>query len=350
MIHPVSVNNRKMKKTLLILIAVLVAAACSNVDIEFDDFDHQTIYFPYQTPVRSIILGDESVGDNTIDLEHAFSIGVAMGGTYENVKDRIVTVEYAPELGENITDEDGNPMEVLPLDYYDAVFDKIIIPAGQFSGRMRVDLNDAFFEDPLSATTHYVLPVRITDAEGDTVLHGDPALVADPDPRVAEDWDVVPKDYTLFGIKYTNETHGMYLLRGERIKLSTNDTVAYSERFLTANSMTKLSTLSLTENIMDVVAGTFAGNYFLIRLTFNKEDKTVTVSQVDATTVGASGSGVYYTKDDSESEGFNDKKHRTIYLDYTIDQFGTLYAVKDSLVFVDTDVVFEEFVVTVVEP
>ena len=340
-----------MKKTLLILIAGIAASACSNVDIEFDDFDYQSIYFPYQTPVRTLILGDESVGDNSIDLEHAFSIGVAMGGAYENKRDRIVTVEYAPELGDNITDGDGNPLEVLPAAYYEAVFDKIIIPAGQFSGKMRVDLKDAFFEDPLSTSTHYVIPVRIVDAEGDTVLRGDPVdYVVDPDPRVAEDWEVVPKDYTLFGIKFINEIHGMYLLRGARTNIATNDVVTYSERFITDNNMTKLSTLSLTENTMDIVGGSFTGSFWNIRLTFNKENQTITVSQMDPATVGASGSGVYFTKDDSESESYNNKKHRTIYLDYTLDQSGTVYAVKDTLVFVDTDVVFEEFELNVVEP
>jgi len=337
-----------MKKTLSILIAGIVTFGCSNVDIEFDDFDHQSIYFPYQTPVRTLILGDESLGDNSIDLEHAFSIGVTMGGAYENTKDRIVTVEYAPELGENITDGSGNPMEVLPSGYYEANFDKIIIPAGEFSGKMRVDLNDAFFEDPLSVTTHYIIPVRITDAAGDTVLRGQ-TFLDDPDPRVAEDWLVVPKDYTLFGIKYINETHGLYLLRGSRTNTSTNEEVTYSERFLTDNKMTRLTTLSLTENEMDISGG-FAGNYWVIKLTFNKDSKTVTVSQMDATTVAAIGTGVYYTKDDSESEGYNGQKHRTIYLDYTLGQGSKIYDVKDSLVFADTDIVFEEFEVVVVEP
>jgi len=340
-----------MKKTLSILIVGIIVTGCSNRDIEFEDFDYQSIYFPYQTPVRTIILGDESDGDNTIDLEHAFSIGVTMGGAYENKKDRIITVEYAPELGDNITDEFGNTLEVLPAGYYEAVFDKIIIPAGEFSGKMRVDLNDAFFTDPMSVTTHYIIPVRIVDAAGDTVLRGDPVdYVDDPDPRVADDWEIVPKDYTLFGIKYINETHGMYLLRGQRTNTSTNEITTYSERFLTNNKMTKLTTLSLSENVMDVVAGTFTGNFFTIKLTFNKDNKTVTVSQTDGATVPASGTGNYFTKDDSESEGYNGQKHRTIYLDYTINLAGTIYAIKDSLVFADTDLTFEEFTVKVVGP
>src|SRR4030042_2860145 len=112
--------------------------------------------------------------------------------------------------------------------------------------------------------------------------------------------------------------------------------------------MTKLTTLSLTENVMDVVAGTFTGIFFAIKLTFNKDSKTITVSQKDGTTVQANGTGVYYTKNDPESEGYNGQKHRTIYLDYTINLAGTIYAIKDSLVFADTDVTFEEFKVNVV--
>lgn len=343
-----------MKKTLSILITGIVAFGCSNMDIEFDDFEYQSIFFPYQTPVRTIILGDESIGDNSIDLEHAFSIGISMGGAYENKKNRIVSVEYAPELGQNIkyiNNKDTLGLEVLPAAYYEAVFDQIIIPSGEFSGKMRVDLKDAFFNDPLSATTHYVIPTRITDAGTDTILSGSPnGFVVNPDPRIAEDWDIVPKNYTLFGIKYINETHGMYLLRGSRINSSTGEEVTYSERFLVDNNMTKLTTKSLTENIMDVVGGSFTGNFYRILLTFNKDNKTVTVSSVDATTTVVSGTGVYYTKDDSEAESFNGFKHRTVYLDYTIKATGKDYYVKDSLVFADTDVMFEEFKVIVVDP
>lgn len=347
----IQLKIRKMKKTLAILIPGIVAVGCSNLDIEFEDFDYQSIYFPFQTPVRTIILGDESVGDNTIDLEHAFSIGVTIGGVYENEKERVVYLEFAPELAENVADEEGNPMEILPANYYSAEFGQVTIPEGEFAGRMRVELTDEFFQDPLSATTHYFIPVRIADAPGDSVLRGEPATSVDnPDPRVPEYWSVLPKDYTLFGIKYINETHGMYLLRGERTFTNTNEVTSYSERFLSENSMVKLSTLSLTDSEMDIAAGTFSGDFWAIQLTFNKENKTVTVSQKDETTVSATGTGVYYTKDDSESESYNGKKHRTIYLDYTLQQASNIWTVKDSLVFADTDVVFEEFTVNVVEP
>ena len=342
-----------MKKTISLLITGIVAFGCSNVDIEFDDYEYQSIYFPFQTPVRTIVLGDESVGNNSIDLEHAFSIGVTMGGVYENKKDRVVTVEYAPELGQNITAGPGDTLEVLPAEYYEADFSTVVIPSGSFVGKIRVDLKDIFFEDPLSATTHYVIPVRITAAGEDTILSGIPIpidTVDVPDPRIEEHWDVPPKNYTLFGIKYINELHGMYLLRGSRTNMTTNEVTNYSARFLTDNTMTMLSTVSLTENAMNIVGGTNTGGKYSMLLTFNKGSKTITVSQKDTTSVVASGTGVYYTKDDSGSEGYNGAKHRTIYLDYTFEGDSVSYAVKDSLVFVDTDVVFEEFSVNVFEP
>src|SRR5690606_14559675 len=104
-------------------------------------------YFPYQTPVRTIMLGDEVIGDNTIDREGAFSIGAALAGVYQNTLNRELTIEFAPELAQNIEDGSGNPLQLLPATHYDATFDKITIPAGSFSGKMRVNLTDAFFND-----------------------------------------------------------------------------------------------------------------------------------------------------------------------------------------------------------
>ena len=56
------------------------------------------------------------------------------------------------------------------LRYYNATFDKITIPAGSFFGKLRVNLTDAFFADPLTTGLHYVIPLRITDAAGDSIL------------------------------------------------------------------------------------------------------------------------------------------------------------------------------------
>ncbi|NEW83578.1 MAG: DUF1735 domain-containing protein [Mariniphaga sp.] len=341
-----------MKKIVYLLGIVALLFGCENQNVEFDDFAYQTVYFPFQTPVRSIMLGDEVIGDNSIDLEHAFSIGASIGGMYSNTKDRVLTVQLAPELASNITDASGNALKLLPSEYYNTTFDKITIPAGSFFGKMRVNLTDAFFADPLSIGLSYVVPVRITSAAGDSILSGVPlASVVSPDPRKVSDWITTPKNYVLFGIKYINATHGVYLLRGKRTN-TTNplDVVAYSKRFIDDNDMTKLTTKSLTENYMPTVGGTnkqASNTKYIMKLTFNKDNKSVTVAQKDASSVVVNGTGKYYSKADSEAEGYNGKKHRTIYLDYNYVDGANTFHVNDSLVYVDDDMKFEEFAVKV---
>jgi hypothetical protein len=343
-----------MKKIICLLSIGAFLFGCVNHDVEFPDFANQAVYFPYQTPVRSLMLGDEEIGDNSIDLEHAFSIGASIGGMYENNKDRVLTVEFAPELANKITDGNDKALKLLPASYYTATFDKIVIPAGSFFGKMRVNLTDAFFADPLTVDLNYVLPVRITDAQGDSILSGLPlSSVASPDPRIVTDWLTPPKNFVLFGIKYINPTHGMYLLRGKRTNTANSqDVVTYRKRFIDDNDMTKLTTKSLTENYMPTVGGTnkaATNAKYNMLLTFNKDNKSVKVSQKDAATVVANGTGKFYSKADAEAEGYNGKKHRTIYLDYTYVDGANTYQVNDSLVFVDTDMKFEVFTVKVVK-
>jgi hypothetical protein len=346
-----------MKKILIVLFTGILVFGCTNRDIEFDDFKYTSIYFPYQMPIRTLILGDESVGDNTIDREQAFSIGLTVGGTYENRKNREITVAYAPELAENIIDAaTGDTLELLPESYYTAGFlsagtDVITIPSGQMYGKTRVQLNDAFFQDPLSTDFHYVVPLKIIDAGTDTVLSGIPASGAlDPDPRVTDDWNIVPKDFTLFGIRYINEVHGYYLYRGQKRNLTTDEVTSYSQRFLTDNPLALLSTNSLTENIMFYAAGQATDESFRMKLNFDLSAQTLAVSRIDTATADVSGTGVFFTKDQAESESYNGNKHRTIYLAYTYSDGTDSYTVNDSLVFVDTDVRFEEYTVTVYEP
>lgn len=342
-----------MKKILFLIGIIALGAGCENQDIEFDDFDYQGVYFPYQSPVRTIILGDEEIGDNTIDREHAFSIGVSIGGMYQNSKDRVISVEYAPELAANLKN-----VTLLPADYYNTTIDKLTIPKGSFFGKFRVDLTDKFFEDTLTTGLKYVIPVRITDAGTDSILSGNPKSIYDNhDLRNKEHWNIQPKNFVLFGVKYINATHGVYFLRGERYLLrdqSTNiagvkDTVTYSARFLTNNEKVKLTTQSLTESIMPTVGGfnkeSFVNKYYSMMLTFDEATKSVTVSQRNASTVVVSGTGKYFSKDDPGSESYNEKKRRTIYLDYTYVDKGNTFNAKDSLVFLDTDVKFETFLI-----
>lgn len=339
------------------MLAGVFLFGCTNRDIEFDDYQYQSIFFPYQMPIRTLVLGDEAVGDNSIDRERAFSIGLTMGGVYENDKNREITVAYAPELAENMIDAaTGDTLELLPESYYDAAFmdggsHLITIPAGQMSGKTRVDLRDEFFQDPLTADFHYVIPLRIIDAGQDTILSGLPGPGQDdPDPRNPDHWNLLPKNFTLFGIRYTNEVHGYYLYRGQRRNTATDEITSYSERFLTDNPLTLLATTALDENIMGHAAGFATDETFRMLLDFNHDNQTLTVSQLDSASAVVSGSGIYFTSTEAEAEAYNNNKHRSIYLEYTYTDGTDSYAVNDSLVFVDTDVRFEEYTVTIYEP
>lgn len=341
-----------MKRTFLLLGIFSLLISCSNQEVEFDDFAIQRVYFPFQTPVRTIALGDEVEGDNTIDREHAFSVGVSIGGMYYNDRDREVGIELAPELAENITNAEGDTLLVLPANYYSATFDNIVIPEGSFFGKVRVDLEDAFFADPATVDLKYVLPLRITNGLEDTVLSGvASSIVTDPDPRIAEDWVTPPKDYTLFGVQYINPLHGMYLLRGMTINTTAaaQDTVVYSTRFLTDNDMTKLTTRSLTESVMSTLGGVNKGGKYQMILTFDEESQEISLAPLNETSVTVSGSGRYYTSEDAEAESYSEFKHRTIYLDYTYQDGGDTFHAMDSLVFLDTDVKFESFQVVVMD-
>lgn len=341
-----------MKKIFYLIGLLAFIASCSNQDIDFDDYAFQGVYFPYQSPVRTLILGDEALGDNTIDRERAFSIGASIGGMYANTKDRVISVRLAPELVENLTDGGGKALKILPSNYYSANIENLIIPAGSVKGKLRIDLTDAFFQDTLTTDLHYVIPVEMTDIENDTILSGEANPTVDmPDPRVSDDWMIMPKNYVLFGIKYINPTHGVYLIRGKRTNTAdASDTYAYSERFLDDNDMTKLTTKSLTENYLKTVGGNSGDDKYNVLLTFNEANGTVEVSQTDENSVDVSGSGKFYSKENENAEGYNGYKHRTIYLDYTYIDGDKTYQVNDSLVFVDTDVKFEEFSINVVEP
>ncbi len=111
--------------------------------------------------------------------------------------------------------------------------------------------------------------------------------------------------------------------------------------------MAKLQTQSLDKCKMPVVGGVNKNGIYSLLLTFDELAQTMTVSQTDATSVVAAGTGKYYTKDDDEAESYTDYKHRTIYLDYTFEDAGNTYQVNDSLVFVDTDIKFQEYKLSV---
>lgn len=206
-----------MKKSIFSLIALgAVLTGCKNGDIDFPDYDYQTIYFATQTPVRTITLGEETYADNSLDNEHAFMVKATIGGVNKNRKNHTAKFIIDNSLCDRILFSDGREVKALPESYYVITTDQLTIKKGEVLGGFRVDLTDAYFADPASAELTYVLPVLLTSSN-DSILQGKAKDgVLDPDRLRISDWmtSCEPKDYVLYAVTYKNKYHGCWLSQG----------------------------------------------------------------------------------------------------------------------------------------
>lgn len=196
----------------------LAYTSCYNADKDFPDYEGgTTAYFAYQYPVRTLILGND-IYDNTLDNEHKCRIWSTMGGAYGG---RNATVDFVVDetLCNNLffTDEGGNaaaPVTPMPTTHYNLLANTIPYN-GEPRGYVEVQFTDAFFNDPLAVENTYVIPLRMTKVAGiDSILVGKAREGLTPARTNSEDWEVLPKDYVLYLVKYMNPWQGKYIRRG----------------------------------------------------------------------------------------------------------------------------------------
>ena len=138
-------------------------------------------------------------------------------------RDAVVNVIIDETLCENLYFLDDGGYErakVLPLphDYYnyDEVKNSVINYNGDSRGYLEIQFTDKFFQDAKATSndTTYVIPVRMTGVTGiDALLSGTP----NKDNAVrqnANDWSVLPMDYTLYCVRFMNPWQGKYIRRG----------------------------------------------------------------------------------------------------------------------------------------
>lgn len=336
--------NRAITTSAALVLLMLGIASCENRERVFPDFEYTAAYFPYQYPVRTLILGDY-VFDNSNDNQQKFVISAGMGGVYENKENRTVEFVVDNALVENLT-LNGKKILALPTAYY-TLSDpsRIIIPKGKLSGGVEVQLTDAFFQDS-AAVGHlgvtYVLPLRIVSATTDSVLKGKP-IKPRADPRVAGDWEVVPLNYTLFGVNYVNEFHGKYLLRGQSEVRAANlvETNVYRDKYVERDEVVDVNTVSrrgvvYRHRIVRSV-GKSPGD-FEMAITFD-EAGNGKITQTKASDFPVEGTAKFV----KNAEAWGGKKHPAIYLDYKVIEGKNVHTAKDTLVFRDKAVSFQEF-------
>lgn len=338
-----------MKKThILSAFLFLAFASCKNKDWEFPDYEYQSVYFAYQYPVRTVTLG-EDIFDTSLDNEYKVQVMATTGGVYNNLQDITINFEVDDSMTENIVFNPGGADVIpLPTNYYTLASNEIVIPKGSITGGVEVQLTDAFFNDPKALTTNYVLPIRMTNlVNADTILSGVPGVGSQLRKAVADDWDIAPKDYIFYAIKYINTWHGNYLRRGQDIVVGKNGNSSLSETIIRHQSnvekdeVKSLLTESLKNTILPLTFKDVDGtniNFNLI-LAFDNENKC-TISS-GTTGVTATGNGSFIKKGDKNSWGNTDRD--VLYLDYQIDMAQMHITTKDTLVMRDRGVKMETF-------
>ena len=165
-----------------------------------------------------------------------------------------------------------------------------------------------------------------------------------------QDWAYVPKDFTLFGVKYVNPYHGVYLHSGSATTYDASDeaigTINSTTEYVEQRELWELNTHDLTSiNTTNPVlkVGGSPGNYTM-NIQFNDETGDVVISKGVDSSFDVNGSGKY-VKDGGSWGG---KLRDAMFLEYDIIVGNETVKVLDTLLFRDKGVGFEEFLPTVV--
>jgi hypothetical protein len=333
-----------MKKILIILTLFVGLIACENQKNEFADFDYTSGYFPYQHPVRILVLGDY-IYDNSNDNNHKFLISIAIGGIYENTKDRVFDIAVAPNLCANaLFESTKDTIRLMPPTYYTlSSTNKLTVPAGQMNGSIEVQLADAFFNDPLAIKNTYVIPVRLLgSADVDTILQGKSSK-SNPDPRVVGLWDIPPKNFTMFAVKFINPYHGKYLHRGvSTVKNASNVEVEkqiYHQQYIVDDEVWSLVTSAKNQvTVQGVSRSTLIPGTIKMNLTF-ANDGSCAITEVPGSQFVINGSGKFL----NDADTWGNKKRDAIHINYKFTSGTNTYSATDTLVIRDRAVIMEVY-------
>ncbi len=313
--------------------ALFAFTSCENGDVSFGDYDYQTVYFANQTFVRTITLG-EDVYSTDLDNEHKFQIYATLGGVESNSKDRKVQIAVDNSLVTglkfaNILDADGtstfentgNAIEAMPTDYYTLSSNTITISSGQVMGCVDVQLTDAFFADPKALYANYVIPVRMTSAT-DSILSGTAKDgVSNPDITNSDDWDVAPKNYVLYAVKFKNKWHGAWLSHGTDV-IDLNGVTStetrepenvedYDVRYISSLGLKQCSYPVTTTVSVNGAVKTLTCNLIL---SFDDDDNCTITTDSEGCTASGSGKWTYH----GAGKAWGNNERDLLALSYTI--------------------------------
>lgn len=307
---------------------VLGFTSCKNGDRSFDDFEGgTTVYFPYQYPVRTLALGDEE-WDTSLDQAHKCQIKATFGGSYNGSKGT-VQVAVDNSLVNGLTFEDGTPVKAMPSNYYTLSTTSLAFN-GTMNGTTEVQLTDAFFADPDAVKNTYVIPLVMTGQSGfSKILTGTLSEGKQPVRTDASNWDVLPKDYVLYCVKFQNRYSGYWLTNHST---STDD--------IENASIVEITTRSLTSSVYPVTFQDSETIYSAnLLLNFSGDNCTITSLTEN---VSASGNGTF--GDGAAKKAWGNKDRDQIDLNYNVTfADGKSFSVNERLIWQRSGIAVEEF-------
>lgn len=336
---------RDMKKIIILFVLLMgLLYSCKNDEIEYGDYKYTTGYFPYQYPIRTLVLGDY-IYDNSNDNNHKFLISIAIGGVYTNTKDRVFDIAVEDSLCNHaLFASTSDTIRLMPKEYYTLSSNKLTVPKGKYNGNVEVQLTDAFFNDPRAINLSYVIPVRIVGSKDvDSILVGRSSKTS-PDPRIAADWDVVPKNFTMFAVNFINPYSGNFLHRGiSVVKDASNavlETNVYHTTYIVDNEIWNLTTSAKNQVAVNgnLHSSIFKGSFGLL-LNF-ASDSTCTVTAAPGSPYTITGTGKFKKNADS----WGNELRNAIHLSYQLSNGTNTYNATDTLVVRDRAVKLQTFV------
>lgn len=298
---------------------LLMTASCESGNKEFGYDGETAVYFANAGYVRTVELGEDQEADLTDDNNHIINIKAYCAGGYGNNND--VTVDYISDAslcdGYKIN---GAAIQVMPSNYYQIENpNQFVIAKGQQMGGVRVKLNEKFFNDDKSYEQGYVIPVKLTKAQGvDKVLES--------------------KNTTFCLVKFVNPWTATYLRKGKDVSNGKESHRAYP--YIEKAEVIKVVTKGLYKAQMTVEVKDASGisHPVNVLMTFNGDDCTIS-SNTDG--VEVSGSGKFVKKDQLMGEF----KRNTLYLNYNVKSadLGTIETT-DTMVVRNRGIEFKTFV------
>jgi hypothetical protein len=301
-----------MKKiTSVVLLLSVVLTSCYKDYIQ--DFDYNTIYFSYQTNVRTFVVGEGM----------KIEVGAALAGLRENRQDRVVNFNMDSKLitadiltamktGANYIKEAVASVTLLkpmPANYF-TISDnsKMVIKAGNHMGAVVIKADSAMFlKDTTTINPVYAIPFYITSADADSVP--------------------MAKRYTVVGLKYENMLFGNYWHGGVTVVKDSTGKVLKTTNYFTTIPSPEVKVMNLkTVAYNALTTNKISDQVGAMKITLN--GNSIVVSQ-------ANGSKVKIQPDGAST--FNRSKllqDRKIYLKYKyVNADKTISYATDTLTF-----------------